>query len=192
MNKLKTIIAACAACALTSTAMAADPDGKIEFTGEIISGSCEVTGAGAGNSVPVNLGRVLKSTITDAGAGGKAASVPITMNLDCSNSSAGLQTVKFKFDPGSGSGVDTNNNKLLKTTGTATGVGIGLYDGSNQLINLSAGQEYSAALTAAAGGTGGNHNYTATMNMSASYVGNGATLEVGAANGTLPFTLTYD
>lgn len=192
MNKLKTIMAACAACALTSTAMAADPDGKIVFTGEIISGSCEVTGAGAGNSVPVKLGKVLKSTITDAGTGGKAASVPITMELDCSNSSAGLTTVKFKFDPSSGSGIDTNNNKLLKTTGTATGVGIGLYDGSNQLINLSdSSKEYSAALTAA-GGTGGDNKYTATMSMSASYVGNGATLEVGAANGTLPFTLTYD
>lgn len=192
MNKLKTIMAACAACALTSTAMAADPDGKIVFSGEIISGSCTVTGAGAGNSVPVNLGKVLKSTIEKAGAGNKVTGVPITMNLDCSNSSTGLQTVKFKFDPTSGSGIDTNNNSLLKTTGAATGVGIGLYDGSNQLINLSAGQEYTAALTAAAGGTGGNNNYTATMNMSASYVSNGATLEVGAANGTLPFTLTYD
>ena len=30
------------------------------------------------------------------------------------------------------------------------------------------------------------------MNMSASYVGNGQTVVVGAANGTLPFTLTYD
>lgn len=192
MKKLKTIIAACAACALTSTAMA-DPDGKIEFTGEIISGSCTVTGAGSGNSVPVDLGRVLKSTITDAGVGNKVTGVPITMNLDCSNSSTGLQTVKFKFSPTSGgSGIDTVDSRLLKTTGAATGVGIGLYDGSNQLINLSAGQEYTAALTAAAGGTGGVNKYTATMNMSASYVSNGATLEVGAANGTLPFTLTYD
>lgn len=193
MNKLKTIMAACAACALSSTAMAADPDGKIVFTGEIISGSCEVTGAGAGNTVAVPLGKVLISTITDAGAGGKAASVPITMNLNCSNSSAGLTTVKFKFDPTSGgSGIDSHDTRLLKTTGAATGVGIGLYDGSNQLINLSdSSKEYSAALTAA-GGTGGNNQYTATMNMSASYVGNGQTVVVGAANGTLPFTLTYD
>lgn len=68
MNKLKTIMAACAACALTSTAMAADPDGTINFTGEIISGSCKVIGAGTGNSVPVDLGRVLISDIETAGA----------------------------------------------------------------------------------------------------------------------------
>ena len=194
MNKLKTIMAACAACALSSTAMAADPDGKIVFTGEIISGSCEVTGAGAGNSVPVDLGRVLISQLREAGVGNKVGTgTAITMELDCSNSSAGLKTVNFNFDPGSGSGIDTKNNSLLKTTGSATGVGIGLYDGSNQLINLSdSSKEYSAALTAAAGGTGGNNKYTATMRMSASFVNNGDTLEEGAAGGTLPFTLTYD
>lgn len=134
------------------------------------------------------------SAITDAGTGNKVKSVPIAINLDCSNSSTGLTTVKFKFDPTSGgSGIDSHDTRLLKTTGAATGVGIGLYDGSNQLINLSdSSKEYSAALTAAAGGTGGNNKYTATMNMSASYVGNGQTVEVGLAGGTLPFTLTYD
>lgn len=193
MNKLKTIMAACAACALTSTAMAADPDGTINFTGEIISGSCKVIGAGAGNSVPVDLGRVLISDIETAGAGNKVNGATIKMELDCSSSSAGLKTVKFKFDPTSGSGLDTVDNRLLKITGAATGVGIGLYDGSGQIINLSdSSKEYSAALTTAAGGTAGNNKYTATMNMSASYVGNGAALEAGAAAGTLPFTLTYD
>ncbi|MFN3733182.1 fimbrial protein [Comamonas testosteroni] len=193
MNKLKTIIAACAACALTSTAMAADPDGKIVFTGEIISGSCEVTGAGAGNSVPVDLGRVLISQLREAGVGNKVGTgTAITMELDCSNSSAGLKTVNFNFDPGSGSGIDTKNNSLLKTTGSATGVGIGLYDGSGQLINLSVNKPYDTALTAVAGGTGGDNKYTATMRMSASFVNNGDTLGEGAAAGTLPFTLTYD
>lgn len=194
MNKLKTIMAACAACALTSTAMAADPDGTINFNGEIISGSCTVTGAGATNSVDVKLGRVLISQLREAGVGKKVgAGTGITMVLDCSNSSTGLKTVNFNFDPTSGSGLDAKNNSLLKTTGAAGGVGIGLYDGSDQLINLSVNKPYGTALTAAAGGgTGGENKYTATMSMSASFVNNGDTLKEGAAAGTLPFTLTYD
>lgn len=193
MNKLKTIMAACAACALTSTAMAADPDGKIVFTGEIISGSCTVTGAGAGNTVAVPLGSVLISQLEEAGVGKKVgAGTGITMELDCSNSSSGLKTVNFKFDPTSGSGIDAKNNSLLKTTGGAGGVGIGLYDGSDQLINLSVNKPYDTALIAVAGGTGGENKYTATMRMSASFVNNGDTLKEGAAGGTLPFTLTYD
>ena len=135
MKKLKTIMAACAACALTSTAMAADPDGTINFTGEIISGSCKVTGGGANNTVEVKLGKVLISQLKEAGVGNKVGTgTGITMELDCSNSSAGLTTVNFNFDPTSGSGLDAKNNKLLKTTGTATGVGIGLYDGLDQII----------------------------------------------------------
>lgn len=193
MNKLKTIMATCAACALTSAAMAADPDGKIEFAGEIISGSCKVTGGGANNTVEVKLGKVLISQLKEAGVGKKVgAGTGITMVLDCSNSSTGLKTVNFNFDPTSGSGLDAKNNSLLKTTGGATGVGIGLYDGSDQLINLSVNKPYGTALTAAAGGTGGENKYTATMSMSASFVNNGDTLKEGAAAGTLPFTLTYD
>ena len=191
MNKLKTIMAACAACALTSTAMAADPDGTINFTGEIISASCTVTGESgtvvSGQSINVPLGKVSMSSITSAGAGNIVAGASIHLSLDCSSTSTGLTAVKFNFDPVGGSGIDTSDNRLLKTTGAATGVGIGLFNEANQLINLAGGQAYSATLTAA-----GANKYAATMRMRASYVANGATLAVGAANGTLPFSMTYE
>lgn len=187
MKKLKTIMATCAACALTSTAMAAD--GTINFTGEITSASCVVTG-GAGTTVNgqdiyVPLGKVSASSITNAGVGNIVAGASINLSLDCT--AAGMAKVKFKFDPVSGSGIDASNNSLLKTDGAARGVGIGLYDESNQLMNLSANQEYVAELKPA-----GEGKLTAEMRMRASYVANGATLVVGTANGTLPFSMTYE
>lgn len=187
MKKLKTIIAACAACALTSTAMAAD--GTINFTGEITSASCVVTGGAGtdvnGKNINVPLGKVSASSITNAGTGNMVAGASINLSLDCT--AAGVTKVKFKFDPMSGSGIDASNNSLLKTNGVARGVGIGLYDESNQLINLSANQAYVAELTDAGAG-----KFTAELRMRASYVANGATLVVGTADGTLPFSMTYE
>ena len=103
---------------------------------------------------------------------------------------AGLTTVKFGFDPLSGSGVDPKNNSLLKTTGTASGVGIGMFDADSHLINLSANETYVAPLIKT--GEGQDAQYSATLNMRASYVANGNQLQPGTANGTLPFTLTYE
>lgn len=187
MKKLKTIMAACAVCASTSTAMAAD--GTINFTGEIVAASCTVTGGAGtevnGTSIDVGLGKVSISSLTTAGAGVAVGGTLINLSLDCA--AAGVTKVKFNFDPMSGSGIDASNNSLLKTDGVARGVGIGLYDESNQLINLSANQAYVAELTDAGAG-----NFTAELRMRASYVANGATLVVGSANGTLPFSMTYE
>lgn len=196
MKKLKLVVLISAMCGLVDTAMAAD--GTINFMGEITAASC-VASAGAGSSVggtagqqlvDVNLGKVSMDSLGgDAGAG-IAAGTAINLNLDCGNTAAGLTTVKFGFDPMSGTGTDQKNNSLLKTVGTAKGVGIGMYDGNNQLINLSANDAFTAALVKT--GEGGDTKYSASLNMRAAYVANGDDLTPGTADGTLPFTLTYE
>lgn len=196
MKNFKLLLLTSALCALANTAMAAD--GTINFTGEITAASC-VASSGAGTSiggsagqqvVDVNLGKVSMDSLAGGEGLGIAAGNAINLNLDCGNTAAGLTTVKFGFDPMSGSGVDQKNNSLLKTTGEARGVGIGLYDDKSQLINLSGNESYSAALVKS--GDGETAKYSAALNMRAAYVANGEELVPGTANGTLPFTLTYE
>ncbi|WP_433885111.1 fimbrial protein [Pseudomonas vranovensis] len=196
MKTFKLLLLTSALCATANNVFAAD--GTINFTGEIIAASC-VASSGAGTSVggsagnqtvDVNLGKVSMDTLSGSAGHGIAAGKAINLNLDCGNTAAGLTTVKLGFDPMSGSGVDQNNNSLLKTVGTATGVGIGMYDADNQLINLSANEGFSAALVQT--GEDDEATYSAALTMRAAYVANGATLGAGTANGTLPFTLTYE
>jgi len=196
MNMSKLLLVTSAVFALANNALAAD--GTINFTGEIIAASC-VASAGAGTTtggsageqiIDVNMGKVSLDSLGGAAGGGIAAGKSINLNLDCGNTAAGLTTVKFGFDPMAGSGIDEKNNSLLKTSGTAKGVGIGMYDSNNQLINLSANEAYSAALVST--GEGETAKYNASLSMRAAYVPNGAELAVGTANGTLPFTLSYE
>lgn len=192
---LKQILAASVVGLLASSAVAAD--GTINFTGEITAASCSVT-AGAGTSVSgskgnqiieVALGKVSMDSLGGTAGGGIVGGTSININLDCGNTAANLTTVRVQFDPMSGSGVDTKKNTLLKTTGTAKGVGIGLYDSKNKVINLAANEFVDAPLVK--GGEGATVKYTAAINMRAGYVANGDALVPGTANGTLPFTLTY-
>ncbi|RFD23996.1 fimbrial protein [Pseudomonas sp. GL93] len=196
MKALKLLVLTSAMCALANNAMAAD--GTINFTGEITAASCVASagagatvGGSAGNQVvDVNLGKVSMDSLGGVAGEGIAAGQSINLNLDCGNTAAGLTTVKLGFDPMAGSGVDLKKNSLLKTVGTAEGVGIGMFDADNQLINLSANEAYSAALVKS--GEDEATKYTAALSMRAAYVANGDTITPGTANGTLPFTLTYE
>ncbi|AJO78669.1 MULTISPECIES: fimbrial protein [Pseudomonas] len=192
---LKQILAASIAGLLANSAMAAD--GTINFTGEITAASCSAT-AGAGTTVggskgdqniDVALGKVSMDSLGGTAGGSIVAGNAISINLDCGATATGLTTVRLQFDPMSGSGVDPKKNTLLKTTGTAKGVGIAVYNSANNLINLAANEFIDAALVK--GGTTEAPKYTANLNMRAGYVANGETLVPGTANGTLPFTLTY-
>ncbi|MGE7959002.1 fimbrial protein [Pseudomonas sp. NPDC089530] len=197
MSKLlKSVLSMAIAGAVSTSAMAAD--GTINFTGEIIAASCAITG-GAGTtvggsagaqSIDIGLGKVSSDSLGSTAGGGIVGGKSINLNLDCGGTAAGLTSVKLQFDPNSGSGVDSKNGSLLKTTGTATGVGIGLYDGSNKLLNLAANETISGALEKT--GEAETTKYTAKLNLRAGYVANGATIAAGTANGTLPFTLTYE
>ncbi|HDR9498952.1 TPA: type 1 fimbrial protein [Burkholderia cepacia] len=197
LNKnILAIAAAAATFAVAGSAMAAD--GTINFTGSITTASCTLTGgAGAnvspgvgGQNIAVNLGKVSADSIGSIAGGGVAAATQINLNLDCGNTGTGLNMVKMKFDPTRGSGLDGKNNQLLKVSGDAEGVGIGLFDGNNKLLNLAANETFDAPLVK--GGTPEAPTYTAALNLRAGYVANGATIKAGEANGTLPFTLTYE
>ncbi|MGH8437464.1 MAG: fimbrial protein [Pseudomonas sp.] len=192
---LKNVLAASLVGLLANAAMAAD--GTINFTGEIIAASCSAT-AGAGTTVggekgnqniDVSLGKVSMDSLTGTAGGNIVAGSAINVNLDCGSTAAGLSTVRVQFDPMSGSGVDPKNNKLLKTTGTAKGVGIGIYNANNVPINLAANEFVDAPMIKT--GEAETAKYTANLNMRAGYVANGDTMAPGTANGTLPFTLTY-
>ncbi|MEN2469123.1 fimbrial protein [Burkholderia sp. GS2Y] len=194
--QLKKIIVAFAATLAGGAAMAAD--GTINFTGEIVAASCGITG-GAGTSVgggkgeqaiDVKLGKISSDALGGTAGNGIAAGTLINLNLDCGNTATGLNTVKMSFDPNSGSGIDSKNNSLLRVTGGAEGVGIGLYDADSKLLNLSANETFDAPLVK--GGTEEAPTYTANMSLRAGYVANGVTVKPGVANGTLPFTLTYE
>ncbi|MBD9680833.1 type 1 fimbrial protein [Pseudomonas sp. PDM18] len=192
MNTFKSLFLTSAILAAMSTQVHA-ADGTINFTGEIIAASCEISGGAganvsgaAGNQVvDVNLGKVSMDSLGGAAGAGIAGGTAINLLIDCGNTAAGLNSVELKFDPIAGSGIDARNGKLLRTEGTAVGVGIGIYDTNNQLLNLQATQPFVAALVQ------NGDNYTAALNMRAGYVANGDVVEPGTANGTLPFTLSY-
>ncbi|WP_175022751.1 MULTISPECIES: fimbrial protein [Burkholderia] len=195
-NKKILALAAVAGMFAAGSAMAAD--GTINFTGNITAASCSITG-GAGTNVTgekgkqdiaVNLGTVSSDSIGGTAGHGIAGGTSISLNLDCGNTATDLTLVKMKFDPRSGSGVDGKNNKLLQVSGTAKGVGIGIYDSSNTLLNLAANETISAPLVK--GGTDEAPVYTAALDMRAGYVANGDKVEAGTADGTLPFTLSYE
>ncbi|HBN8506514.1 TPA: type 1 fimbrial protein [Pseudomonas aeruginosa] len=194
---MKSLLAAAVASLVVGNAMAAD--GTINFTGEITAASCNITG-GAGTNVggskgnqtiDVNLGKVSIDALGGTAGGGIAGGTNINLELDCGDTGTGLTTVKVKFDPRSGSGIDTQNVSLLKTTGTATGVGIGIYDTSGNLLNLSANETFDAPLVKE--GTDPKFTYSAKLDLRAGYVKSGSDApQAGTANGTLPFTLTYN
>jgi type 1 fimbria pilin len=194
---IKGILAAAVAGLLANSALAAD--GTINFTGDIVAASCNITG-GAGTNVggskgnqtiDVSLGKVSIDALGSTAGGGIAGSTNINLDLDCGNSGTGLTTVKVKFDPLSGSGIDTNNISLLKVSGGATGVGIGIYDRTGKLLNLSANETIDAPLVKA--GTDPDFTYSAKLDLRAGYVKSGSKAPTaGTANGTLPFTLTYN
>lgn len=194
---VKSLLAVATAGIITTSAIAAD--GKIEFTGEITAASCSATaGAGTGITgnkgaavIAVGLGKVSIDSLKSVGTTPIVSGTPININLDCGNTATGLTTVKVKFDPYSGSGVDDRNNALLKIApGGASGVGIGIFAANNTMLNLAAGDSFDSALITT--GAGETTKYTANLNMRAAYVANGeATIVPGAANGTLPYTLTY-
>ncbi|WP_412527121.1 fimbrial protein [Burkholderia lata] len=195
MTFSKHILALTAIAATFAAGSAMAADGTISFTGKITSASCSITGGSGANvsgdkTVSVNLGTVSSDSIPDPTSTSIAAATSINLNLNCGNTAEGLTTVKVKFDPISGSGVDASNNMLLQVTGGAEGVGIGLYDKANKLLNLAANETFDAPLVK--GGTETAPVYTAALNMRAGYVKNGATFKSGNANGTLPFTLTYE
>lgn len=164
--------------------------GTISFTGNLTAATCAVDpGAGTGgttNDILVDLGTVSFRDLSEEDGTDFGAATRINLNISCT-SAGGLSAVKMQFQPGGGSGIDTLDGRLLKTTGTSRGVGIGIINEANQVLALNANETISAPLTVT--GT----DAVAAMTMRAAYILNGdATRISGTANGSMPFTLSYE
>ncbi len=193
---IKGMLATAVTGLLLNSAVAAD--GIINFTGQLTSASCAITGGpgtsvgggGKGNQlVNVDLGKVPIDSLGGSAGGGVTAGTDINLELDCGSTGSGLTTVMLRLDAKSGSGIDAKNLNLLRTTGSATGVGIGLYNDDGKLLNLSANDTIDAPLVASGSAP---VKYKASLSMRAAYVKSSAAAPTpGSANGTLPFTLTY-
>lgn len=181
---------------LLGASLAHANSGNMAFEGRINAATCIVTpGAGAGGgagNIAVDLGTV---ALTDVGSGSTigSGSSSFSLNVNCADGVAGLDTVHMSFDPRSGSGMDPDAPALLQIANagaadSAVGVGIGLFDATDTLLALNANGVITAPLTVDGAGAG-----TATMQVKAGYMFNTvASPRGGAADGVLPFTLKYE
>ncbi len=132
--KMKKIAAACLAIAgmtfVSTFANAAEGDtktptnGKIEFTGSLVSSACGLTPESS--PVEVNFGEVPTSQLKD---GKRAGITHASIELQgCDTTVASAATVKYTPQT-----LDQADGKLAAfTSGTAKGAGIGLIDSGNQ------------------------------------------------------------
>ncbi|KAA0983001.1 type 1 fimbrial protein [Pseudomonas sp. ANT_J12] len=195
MKKLSFIaLAIAAAAAMSSTANAAS--GTLQFTGNLTAASCTVTpggdaSAGAGSNIVVDMGSVSFSDLETAAPGKGSVGVAVTdlsFDIGCTGVGA-YDTVVLNFDPQAGSGRDTADARLLALApGGAAGAAIAVVDGNRNIIDMSKDPEVRAALTVDAGTGAG----TAQINLAAAYLRTTGAQTPGAANGSLPFVLTYE
>ncbi|MDR6915977.1 major type 1 subunit fimbrin (pilin) [Pseudomonas sp. 3296] len=194
MKKLSFIaLAIAAAAAMSSTANAAS--GTLQFTGNLTAASCTVTpggdASGTGNNIVVDMGSVSFADLETAAPGNGSVGVAVTdlsFDIGCTGVGA-YDTVVMNFDPQAGSGRDTSDARLLALSpGGAAGAAIAVVDGSRNIIDMSKDPEVRAALTVNASTGAG----TAKIDLAAAYLRTTGAQTPGAANGSLPFVLTYE
>lgn len=179
MNLKHALLAAslAAACgALAPAALAAD--GTITFNGKVLSSTCTVGNATAGN-VAVTLPDVVYSAFTTSSP--VAGRTPFALSLSgCPTTPSGV-VVAAKF---SGSNIDATTGALKNGTGTSN-VEVQLTDSTGTAINLATNP---APVNAAISSTG-----TATLSYQAQYYQPSATaITPGTVNTSVDFTLTYN
>lgn len=156
---------------LTSQAFAANGNGIVHFTGEIIDSTCEVsTGT---KDQTVDLGKVNKSTFTDVGS---TASVQ-AFQIDLVNCPQTYKKANARFD-----GTEDGDGYLKLNNGGATGVAIAIYNrADNTLLKL-----YNQSKTADISAEG-----TASLPFMARYISTSSTVTAGLANADSEFTISY-
>ncbi|NUU38981.1 fimbrial protein [Pseudomonas sp. C2B4] len=195
MKKLSFIALAIAAAAVMSTTANA-ATGTLQFTGNLTAASCTVTpggdaSAGPGSDILVDMGSVSFSDLETASPGRGSVGVAVTdLSFDVSCSGVGAyNTVVMNFDPQAGTGRDASDSRLLAlATGGAAGAAIAVVDNNRNIIDMSNDPEVRAALTVNAGTGAG----TAKIDLAAAYLRTTGPQTPGAANGSLPFVLTYE
>ncbi|TLU69450.1 type 1 fimbrial protein [Enterobacter sp. MF024] len=147
--------------------------GVVEFSGEIVDNSCDVTTSS--KDVKVDLGKWSASYFTAANV--ETTKTPFKIQID--NCPTSVKTVAVLFDGQK----DADDATLLAVAGGAKGVGIKLYNGgaSSSQVNLGS---VSASVPVASG--------KATVPFFADYTSTVATVTSGAANGVANFLMVYN
>ncbi|MEG1213128.1 MAG: fimbrial protein [Leclercia sp.] len=148
--------------------------GVVEFSGEIVDASCNVTPVS--KDVKVDLGTWAKSYF--AAIGDETTKTPFTISVD--NCPTSVKTVAVLFD---GQKDATDSTLLAVTSGGAAGVGIKLYNGGATATQVDLGT-VSASVPVASG--------KATLPFFADYTSTVQNVTVGHANGVANFLMVYN
>lgn len=149
--------------------------GTVEFSGEIVDSSCNVT-TGSKNPA-VDLGRWAKTFFI--GTGVETTKTPFTISVD--NCPASVKTVAVLF-----TGVtDANNPTLLalNSNSVATGVGIKLYNAGSTPTPITLGSVSAAENVV---------SNKADLKFMADYVSTTTNVTAGSANGSADFLMVYN
>ena len=156
---------------------AADGEGQINFTGEIIDSACQVVNE-ISNPLNVQLGKISKTVFTGAGSTGTLTKFDIQLK-DCPETVTSA-AINFGGTP------DADNHSTLALTpdaDTATGVAIQLVDASAQPVSLySPTRQYPLA-----SGTAVNN-----LEFGARYIQTQTAVTAGLANSVSTFTVIYN
>ncbi|MCS2153786.1 fimbrial protein [Scandinavium goeteborgense] len=159
---------------LAANASAAEPDGTVDFTGDIVDTPCIVSSDST--ALKVNLNKVKASSFTTVGTA--SPDVNFQINLEqCDITTKKNAQVTFTGQ------ADSTNNKLLQITqgaGAATGVGIELTDAAGTAFDLNGLSPETLLQT-------GNSE----LHFRAHYKSTLAAVTPGAANAQAQFLVSY-
>ncbi|EOI3567451.1 fimbrial protein [Cronobacter dublinensis] len=172
-----TAVLAGAACWATSSFAAANGEGQVNFSGEIIDSACEVVNT-ASSPLQVSMGKIAKSVFSSVGA----TSTPTLFKIQLKNCPETVTSASITF----GGTPDTNNNNVLalkSETGVASGVGVQILDSSESPLNLlTPSSDYSLE----------SGDVTNDLQFGARYIATSATVTAGKANAVSTFTVVYN
>ncbi|MDW3684328.1 fimbrial protein [Cupriavidus sp. CV2] len=180
------LAAACVAMAAMAPTLSHAFDGQLDFTGSITDVSCTINGkpAGPGNRTTVDLGRVDPAVFTAVGV--KSPAVPFSLVMGGGSTCKDGSKASISFDSGSANIDPVTGNLVLQGNASAQGVQIEVSDNGNGAtgkIALNQAQATPQVATIAAN--------TATLTYSAAYVQTAATVNPGAANSFIRYTMAY-
>lgn len=188
------ILAIAAGASISNTAFGAD--GTFNFYGKLNESTCALTpggdaSTGPGSDILVDMGTVSFTGLETASPGVGDVGVAVTdlnFAIDCPTGAGQLNTVLMSFDPNSGSGLDRADGRLLALLpGGASGIAIALVNSANTIIDMSSAPSVAAPLVIDEAGIG-----AASIALRATYLKTGGVEVPGAANGSLPFILSYE
>lgn len=181
----------CAAmlCALgTAASSAAADDGRITFTGNVLSTTCVVQGGGAtvtnvnGGNFTVALPRVSVTAL--AAAGERAGDTPFYIRLSGDNCTNGAVS-RVYFEPAQSTNMNSATGNLRNHTaaGAAGRVEVGLLNANRAAMNLFTNTPQLTATVA---------NNTAQFDFWAQYVATGGATTAGSVNTDVVYSIVYN